>query len=229
MTDVRAYPLETTDAATAKPRFFRRRWVQLAAVGVICLGIGGASGSNSASKATKNRDVALTKVAQMTTERDAATAAADTAKKAQADAEAQAASAKALAMKDVEVQLTTRKASLDGQFASRKAALDAQEGQIAKSQAALAAREAKVTGQEHAYAVGTIPGDGMFLVGSDIAPGVYKATAADSGSCYFARLHSGTTSDIIDNGNVSGPVVVTVQPGDYALELNGCNEFHKVG
>lgn len=73
----------------------------------------------------------------------------------------------------------------------------------------------------------TVPGDGTFLVGADIAPGVYSA-AAQSG-CYWARLSSLDTSDIIDNGNPDGPVVIEVLASDRALELSGCAEFTKSG
>ena len=113
------------------------------------------------------------------------------------------------------------------EYRRQEAALNARGRALAARKAALDRRERKVTGLEHAWAANTIPGDGIFLVGSDIEPGTYKAPA--SANCYYARLASLNTSDIIDNNNVSGPVVIEVLPSDKALELSGCANFHKVG
>jgi septal ring factor EnvC (AmiA/AmiB activator) len=105
------------------------------------------------------------------------------------------------------------------------------ERRLERRAAELDEREARVTGLETAWEEGTIPGDGRFRVGSDVQPGVYQAETPTSGNCYWARLGSdtGELGDIIDNGNVAGPVTITVGAGDALLELSGCEEFHKVG
>jgi hypothetical protein len=72
----------------------------------------------------------------------------------------------------------------------------------------------------------TIPGTGTFVVGEDIKPGTYRA-AAQSG-CYWARLSSLDTGDIIDNSNADGPVVVEITPSDKAFEASDCSDFHLV-
>lgn len=73
-------------------------------------------------------------------------------------------------------------------------------------------------------------GDGTQVVGTDIQPGVYHSDGhGDLGSCYWARLKSLTTSDIIDNGNISGPTTIQVQSGDKALETSGGCTWSKTG
>jgi hypothetical protein len=37
------------------------------------------------------------------------------------------------------------------------------------------------------------------------------------------------TSDIIDNDNADGPVVVEILPSDKAFETDGCADFHRAG
>jgi ribosomal protein L29 len=78
-----------------------------------------------------------------------------------------------------------------------------------------------------AIAKGTIDGTGTFVVGQDIEPGTYRAAA--SPGCYWARLKSLDTSNIIDNQNADGPVVVEILPSDKAFETDGCAKFHKTG
>ena len=112
-----------------------------------------------------------------------------------------------------------------------KRKLAKREHQLERRAGELDDREAQVTGLEEAWEEGTVPGDGRFRVGSDIQPGVYQAEASGTGNCYWARLSSdtGDIGEIINNGNTSGPVTITVGAGDAMLELSGCSEFHKVG
>jgi hypothetical protein len=91
----------------------------------------------------------------------------------------------------------------------------------------LDAREAKVTGDEASFKKNTIPGDGEFLVGKEVTPGIYHAVA--STGCYWARLSSLNTEDIIDNNNVDGPVTIEIGSSDKAFEAEGCAPFHKIG
>jgi hypothetical protein len=78
---------------------------------------------------------------------------------------------------------------------------------------------------------GSIEGDGTFLVGEDVAPGTYRAAAASSGNCYWARLKdlNGNVNSIVANGNTSGPVLLRVAPSDYAIETTGCETFKRIG
>ena len=65
-------------------------------------------------------------------------------------------------------------------------------------------------------------GDGVYLVGEDIAPGTYDGTV-DGSFGYWARLKStdGLTSAIIANAIVRGPFVLEVYVADRAVELRG--------
>lgn len=71
----------------------------------------------------------------------------------------------------------------------------------------------------------TIDSDGTYQVGVDIAPGNYH-TAGSSG-CYWARLSSLDTNDIIDNNNSNGPQVVSIQPTDKAFLTQRCGTWQK--
>ena len=65
--------------------------------------------------------------------------------------------------------------------------------------------------------------DGMKVVGKDIEPGTYRTRARAPG-CYWARLagFSAEMGDILANGNESGPVIVTIGPGDKGFESRRC-------
>jgi Collagen triple helix repeat (20 copies) len=67
--------------------------------------------------------------------------------------------------------------------------------------------------------------DGTWKVGSDIAPGTYRAKGGDS--CYWAILNgppSGGASNIEDNGGFSPNIVVTLSEGQW-FETNDCGEW----
>lgn len=73
----------------------------------------------------------------------------------------------------------------------------------------------------------TIDTNGTFAVGSDIAPGTYR-TPGKYG-CYWARLRSFDTYDVIDNNVSDGPQVVQILPSDKAFTTQSCGDWHKVG
>ncbi len=85
----------------------------------------------------------------------------------------------------------------------------------------------KLQGQVQSAKANTVSGEGTFVVGEDIKPGTYRAAA--SPGCYWARLRTLDTSDIIDNDNADGPVVVEILPSDKAFQTSGCASFHKAG
>jgi hypothetical protein len=76
----------------------------------------------------------------------------------------------------------------------------------------------------------TLENDGVYLVGSDIAPGTYRAKVT-SNNCYWARLKSTNPQDIISNDNVSsgGQALVTISASDKAFQTDGCGKWTKVG
>ena len=72
-------------------------------------------------------------------------------------------------------------------------------------------------------------GDGTYLVGTDIAPGVYVTAGPDPTSvwpmCYYARLRGldGSVSSIIANENFKGREVLEIKATDRAVKFNnGC-------
>ena len=81
----------------------------------------------------------------------------------------------------------------------------------------------------------TIGRDGVFVVGTDVAPGTYKTAGPASGGpiCSWARLNklaSITDMDaIIKNGNEMGPGFVTIEPSDVAFATQLCQPWQKIG
>ena len=65
-------------------------------------------------------------------------------------------------------------------------------------------------------------GDGIYLVGRDIAPGTYDGVVKAAVG-YWARLRytDGLVASIIANGLPQGPFVLTVIESDKAVELRG--------
>ena len=68
-----------------------------------------------------------------------------------------------------------------------------------------------------------VDGDGTYLVGADIMPGIYRTPGGSR--CYWARLNSLDTSDIIDNNNSTGPQVIEILPSDRAFQTRGCQQW----
>jgi pyruvate/2-oxoglutarate dehydrogenase complex dihydrolipoamide acyltransferase (E2) component len=70
--------------------------------------------------------------------------------------------------------------------------------------------------------------EGVYQVGVDIQPGLYKATVHEGEFGYWARLSSETTSDIIANdAKESGTMYLRVKASDKYVEISGVI-FHKV-
>jgi hypothetical protein len=69
-------------------------------------------------------------------------------------------------------------------------------------------------------------GDGVFIVGLDIKPGVYRtAGPVSERSGYYALLSSTNTSDIINNNNIDGPATITVGPDVKAVSVSHCQPW----
>jgi hypothetical protein len=70
-------------------------------------------------------------------------------------------------------------------------------------------------------------GDGTYIVGSDIAPGRYRARNLGL-LCYWERLSGlgGSFDEIIANGNPSGSsAVVEIRPTDKGFSSSGCGQW----
>lgn len=70
-------------------------------------------------------------------------------------------------------------------------------------------------------------GDGTYIVGSDIAPGRYRARNLGL-FCYWERLSGlgGSFDEIIANGNPTGSsAVVDIRPADKGFSSSGCGQW----
>jgi len=70
------------------------------------------------------------------------------------------------------------------------------------------------------FGPGKTYGDGVYLVGEDIEPGVYDGVVVKEQG-YWARLEGtdGMASQFIANGIVRGPFILTIVQSDVAVEL----------
>jgi hypothetical protein len=75
----------------------------------------------------------------------------------------------------------------------------------------------------------TIPGNGVYFVGSDFVPGTYRS-AANQEYCYWERSRSadGASSNIIANEIAQGQLVVTITPGGI-FKSSSCTTWTKIG
>lgn len=115
-----------------------------------------------------------------------------------------------------------REAELD----EHEQALDEREGELQEWEAELAEWEESLTATEAEIEAGTIPGDGIWVVGEDIEPGTYQAQGSGS-SCYWARLASLDGSDIITNHFGSANVSVEIHGSDAAFETSDCGSWQR--
>jgi hypothetical protein len=65
--------------------------------------------------------------------------------------------------------------------------------------------------------------DGTYVVGVDIDPGTWRTGGQHN--CYWARLRSLNTNDIIDNNSSDGPQVVEIAVSDKAFLTKGCGAW----
>jgi hypothetical protein len=72
--------------------------------------------------------------------------------------------------------------------------------------------------------------DGTYRVGIDILPGTYHTAGQRPGGesdCYWARLSSLNSTDIITNDISTGPQSVTILPKDTAFLTHSCQTWQK--
>ncbi|WP_231974717.1 hypothetical protein [Mycobacterium sp. E1747] len=71
----------------------------------------------------------------------------------------------------------------------------------------------------------TIDKDGIYNVGSDIAPGIYSSGGpVNNGTCYWKRTGN-PDGNIIDNAMSKKPQVVQIDPTDKAFKTSGCQPW----
>lgn len=71
----------------------------------------------------------------------------------------------------------------------------------------------------------SIDKDGIYAVGSDIAPGIYSSGGpVGDGTCYWKRTGN-PDGALIDNAMSKKPQVVQIEPGDKAFKTSGCQPW----
>ncbi|WP_250033205.1 hypothetical protein [Paractinoplanes maris] len=75
----------------------------------------------------------------------------------------------------------------------------------------------------------TIPGNGVYFVGSDFVPGTYRSSG-NKEYCYWERSRSadGASSNIIANEISEGQLVVTITAGGV-FKSSSCTTWTKIG
>lgn len=138
-----------------------------------------------------------------------------------------------------------RELQAEREIARLKAALNGSGGRPARGEAAartsgadsklvlpeIAAPAANAT--DHNPAVKTrsgFGGDGLFVVGVDIAPGVYRTAGSAGGRLgSFALLKSTSTRDVLEFNTVKGPTTITVGPSVRAVHVTRCQPWCWLG
>ncbi len=205
-------PAEPTDAVTidneAPAESVPKRWpwiLATASLAIVLIGLGVFAITQQQSLGEKQDALAST-----TVERDDLQARVD-------DRDEQRLADDAAARKATADAATAVRIAAEKQAAADKAAAD----KVAAADAAAAAADA---------ARNTIPGSGTFEIGSEKSPGTYKTSGPKgSTSCYYAVLRSpsgSSSSNIIDNDNISGQGIVSLSAGQY-FETSRCNDWVK--
>jgi hypothetical protein len=71
----------------------------------------------------------------------------------------------------------------------------------------------------------SIDKDGMYAVGTDIAPGIYSSAGpVGDGACYWKRLGN-PDGNLIDNAMSKKPQVVQIEPTDKSFKTSGCQPW----
>jgi hypothetical protein len=108
-----------------------------------------------------------------------------------------------------------------------RADLDDRESELNDMADKLDERQTALEAEERKRAENVIESDaGILIVGEDVKPGSYRAIDATE-NCYWARLSSLDTDDIILNGNGPGQILLTIKSTDKAFETSGCPDLRK--
>ncbi|MDP9883100.1 hypothetical protein J2W21_000590 [Sinomonas atrocyanea] len=131
--------------------------------------------------------------------------------------------------------------SLESQQNSLQLQVDAaasQSAAIASAQASIQARESAVAqGEQELKSAQAVVSQnqmtgGVYVVGRDVQPGVYRTTGPDGSNgagCYYAwKTGTDSKADIVDNNITSGVATATLENGQV-FEVTGCASWTKVG
>ncbi len=204
-------------AAEPGQEWWRRTWVRAAGLAFAAFTVGGLIGSSSTGDLEARLAATEARAGQAEVRLGAATRAMDAAIAEKDQAVVAADRAKILA----EVAVDDERKAVQAEKERFAEASD-------KQRAALEARAAAVSGLEAAAKASEFDGDGTYLIGVDVQPGTYRA--ADTGTCYWARLRNtdGGVGSIIANSIGDGAQVVTIRASDEAFETARCGTWKKV-
>lgn len=118
-------------------------------------------------------------------------------------------------------------AARESKVAARESAASAAEAATKTAAAAVKKREDAVTGAEKTKAANTI-GDGTWTVGTDIAPGTYRAAAAVGSTCYWGIYETGSNgSNIIENDLPGGGRPTVMLSAGQDFKSSRCGDWVK--
>jgi hypothetical protein len=200
-----------------QPPKAQRRWPKRVGMGaalVVALGVGAAIGATGASNtsavnaANQKLAAAQRQLGTLRSQVSTLQSQATTLHAQYQQAKTSAQNATTIADQKASIAWTTRNAQLDQKAATLKQ------------------QQATLNAQTGAVAANTISQDGVYVVGRDIKGGTWHTTGG--GQCYYAKLGSTDTSNIIDNNNITGPATVDLG-GAYAFDISGGCTWVKIG
>lgn len=118
-------------------------------------------------------------------------------------------------------------ATRESEVAARETEVGKADAAVKSAEAAVKKREAAVTAAEKTKAANTIS-DGTWSVGTDIAPGTYRATADVGSTCYWGIYRSGSNGgDIIENDIPGGGRPVVTLSAGQDFNSTRCGKWQK--
>jgi hypothetical protein len=124
-----------------------------------------------------------------------------------------------------------RKAALQQDYDARVTALSTRASELDSREASLKSRAAELDQRQQdldartAALKATSFADGVWVVGTDIQPGTYRAAQATS-DCYWAKLQ--TDDGIIKNDIPGGPTTVTIETSVPKFKSTRCGTWTKI-
>lgn len=117
-------------------------------------------------------------------------------------------------------------AERENELAKRASELNDREAALDERKTELDERAAEIRQQEETIAANTVT-DGVWVVGTDIKPGTYRARNVPS-DCYWAITRSGSNGDDIINNGIPGggnPTVTLSKGQDFTTQR--CGEWRR--